>query len=113
VHTEGLQSEKRTRFCARAWDENGRDRHVVWPVRSEYPDHARVSILLTLQEVRSIYKTCNQFWRIALRSPLSWYAWFPIAAYRSDVLRGEASIMSITLLGLYKRSMLDLIQRYA
>src|SRR5713101_7984565 len=43
------------------WGGNVRDRSVFWPVRSLCTDLACISFLPLLQEVRTIYKTCNQF----------------------------------------------------
>src|SRR6266446_3380027 len=43
------------------WGGNARDRRVFWPLRSLRTDLACIRFLPRLQEVRTIYKTRNQF----------------------------------------------------
>ena len=60
-HTRAVRAEKCVGLRSRAWDENVRDRWVFWPMRSLCTDRACIRFLPRLQEVRSIYKTRNQF----------------------------------------------------
>jgi hypothetical protein len=60
-HTRAVWSEKCVGLRGRAWDGHARDRCVFWPVRFVCTDLACISFLPLLQEVRSIYKTRNQF----------------------------------------------------